>query len=161
MPNKKYTVDLTEAERSELQALTSKGTVRARKMKRAQILLKADTGLTDAEIMAALEVSRPCVERVRRRFVEGGLARALNDGPRPGQRRKLDGKQEARLIAEVCSTAPAGHARWTLRLLAGRVVELKLADKISHETVRQVLKKTNSSRGRSVSGAFLKSAPSS
>jgi homeodomain-containing protein len=141
MPNKKYIVDLTEAERNELLALTTKGTVRARKMKRAQILLKADVGFTDAEIMAALEVSRPYVERVRQRFVEGGLPEALNEGPRLGQRRKLDGKQEARLIAEVCSAAPAGHARWTLRLLAGRVVELKLADKISPETVRQVLKK--------------------
>lgn len=161
MPNKKYIVDLTEAERNELLALTTKGTVRARKMKRAQILLKADAGLTDAEIMVALDVSRPCVERVRQRFVEGGLPQALNDGPRPGQRRKLDGKQEARLIAEVCSAAPAGHARWTLRLLAGRVVELKLADKISPETVRQVLKKTNSSRGRRKSGAFPKSVPSS
>jgi transposase len=161
MPNKKYIVDLTKVERTELLALTTKGTVRARKMKRAQILLKADAGLTDAEIMAALDASRPCVERVRQRFVEGGLPRALNDGPRPGHRRKLDGKQEARLIAEVCSAAPAGHARWTLRLLADRAVELKLADKLSPETVRQLLKKTNSSLGRRKSGAFPKSVPSS
>jgi len=161
MPNKKYIVDLTEAERNELLALTTKGPVRARKMKRAQILLRADAGLTDAELMAALDVSRPCVERVRERFVEGGLPKALNDGPRPGARRKLDGKQEARLIAEVCSAAPAGHARWTLRLLADHVVELKLADKISHETVRQRLKKTNSNRGRRKRGAFPKSVPSS
>ena len=161
MPNKKYIVDLTEMERTELLALTTKGTVRARKMKRAQILLKADAGLTDADIMAALDVSRPCVERVRQRFVEGSLPRALNDGPRPGHRRKLDGKQEARLIAEVCSAAPAGHTRWTLRLLADRVVELKLADKISPETVRQVLKKTNSNHGRRKNGAFPKSVPSS
>jgi transposase len=161
MPNKKYLVDLTEAERNELLALTTKGTVRARKMKRAQILLKADAGLTDAEIMAALDVSRPCVERVRQRFVEGGLLRALNDNPRPGQRRKLDGQQEARLIAEACSAAPAGHARWSLRLLADRVVELKLADKISPETVRQMLKKTTPNPGRRKNGVSRKSALSS
>lgn len=155
MPKKRYVVTLTEAERSELLGLTRKGTVRARKMMRSQILLKADAGLTDVAIGAALGVSRPCVERVRRRFVEGGLARALNDNPRPGAGRKLDGKQEARLIAEACSPAPAGHARWTLRLLAGRVVELKLAERISPETVRQVLKKTNSSPGSSASGACL------
>lgn len=156
MPAKKYIIDLTETERVELVALTSKGTVRARKMKRAQILLKAHDGLTDAGIGAALGVSRPCIERVRQRFVEGGLPRALNDNPRPGQRRKLTGKQEARLIAEACSAAPTGHARWTLRLLADRVVELKLVDKISPETVRQVLKKTISSPGASGNGAFPK-----
>lgn len=156
MPKKKYLVDLTDAERTELVALTTKGTVRARKMKRAQILLKAAAGLTDAQIMAALDVSRPCVERVRQRFVEGGLPKALNEGKRPGARRKLDGKQEARLIAEVCSAAPAGHARWTLRLLADRVVELKLASGIARETVRQILKKTNSSPGSSANGVFPK-----
>lgn len=147
MPKKRYIVTLTEAERGELLSRTRKGTVRAREMIRSQILLKAEAGLTDAEIVAALDVSRPCVERVRRRFVEGGLARALHDNPRPGAHRKLDGKQEARLIAEACSTAPAGHARWTLRLLAGRVVALGLAEHLSHETVRQVLKKTSSSPG--------------
>src|SRR5574341_1905624 len=160
MPGKKYIVDLTEVERNELLALTTKGTVRAQKMKRAQILLKADAGLTDAEIMAALKVCRPCVERVRQRFVEGSLPRALNDSPRPGQQRKLDGRQEARLIAEACSAAPTGHARWTLRLLAGRVIELKLADTISPETVRQVLNKTTLNLGRRKSGVSLKSVPS-
>jgi transposase len=156
MPNKKYIVDLTEAERNELLALTNKGTVRARKMKRAQILLQAESGLTDAAIVAALRVSRPCVERVRQRFVEGGLPRALEDRQRPGARRKLTGPQEARVIAEACSAAPAGHARWSLRLLANRVVELQLVEQISHETVRQVLKKTLSSPGSSASGAFPK-----
>ena len=156
MPNKKYIVDLSEAERNELMVLTSKGTLRARKMKRAQILLKADLGATDVEIMAALGVSRPCVERVRKRFVAGGLARALNDDPRPGQKCKLDGKQTARLIAETCSTPPRGHVRWTLRLLAERVVSLGLAGNISHETVRQVLKKTTSSLGAKSNGVFLR-----
>ncbi len=85
MPNKKYIVDLTEAERNELLALTNKGTVQARKMKRAQILLQADSGLTDAQIVAALRVSRPCVERVRQRFVAGGLPKALTEGQRPAR----------------------------------------------------------------------------
>ncbi len=156
MPRKKYLVDLTDDERAELLALTNKGTVRARKMKRAQILLKADAGLTDAAIMAALGVSRPTVERVRQRFVEGNLPRALNDNPRPGQQRKLSGRQEARLIAEACATPPAGRARWTLRLLAGRMVELHLVDSLSHESVRRVLKKTTSGLGRSASGVFPK-----
>ncbi len=152
MPKKRYIFDLSPAERDELLALTSKGTVRARKMKRAQILLKAADGATDAAIIAALNVSRPCVERVRKRFVMGGLARALNDDPRPGQKRKLDGKQAARLVAEACSTPPTGHGRWTLRLLAGRVVALGFTGKISHETVRQVLKKTNLNPGVRSSG---------
>ncbi len=152
MPKKRYIVDLSPAERDELLALTSKGTVQARKMKRAQILLKAADGATDVAIIAALNVSRPCVERVRKRFVVGGLARALNDDPRPGQKRKLDGKQAARLVAEACSTPPSGHGRWTLRLLAGRVVTLGFTGKISHETVRQVLKKTNSNPGGRSSG---------
>jgi transposase len=156
MPKKKYIVELTEAELAELQELTRKGRVNARKMKRAQILLKANGGLTDAEIVAALDVSRPCVERIRRRFVEGGLVKALNEDPRPGQARKLDGKQEARLIAEVCGPAPAGRVRWTLRLLAGRVVALGLAKTISPETVRQVLKKTNSNPGKRANGVFRK-----
>lgn len=156
MPKKKYLVDLTDAERTELMALTTKGRLRARKMKRAQILLKASAGLTDAQITAALDVSRPCVERVRQRFVEGGLPKALNEGKRPGARRKLDGKQEARLVAEVCSAAPTGHARWTLQLLADRVVELKLASGIARETVRQILKKTSSSPGSNANGAFPK-----
>jgi len=156
MPKKRFIVDLSMSEREELLALTSKGTVRARKMKRAQILLKAADGWTDAAILKALNVSRPCVERLRKRFVVGGLQRALNDDPRPGQKRKLDGKQEARLIAEACSTPPAGHARWTLRLLADRVVSLGFTGKISHETVRQVLKKTISSPGAASSGASQK-----
>jgi transposase len=147
MPKKRYIVDLTPDERDALLAMTSKGEIRARKMKRAQILLKADQGATDAEIMAALGVSRPCVERLRKRFVESGLERGLNDAPRPGQAPKLDGKQQARLIAEACSTPPEGHKRWTLRLLADRVVALGLAEQFSYEAVRQVLKKATPSPG--------------
>lgn len=86
------------------------------------ILLKANEGLSDPQIMAAFNVSRPCVERLRRRYVEGGLERALNESPRPGQRRKLDGRAETQLVATACSAAPEGHEHWTMRLLAGRLV---------------------------------------
>lgn len=141
MPAKKYKVKLSPTEREELEILTSKGQVRARKMKRAQVLLKADEGWKDEDIMAALNVSRPTVERTRRRFVEGGLERALNEDPRPGAKRKLDGRAEAYLVAVTCSDAPDEHDHWTLRLLADKLVELGMVDSISHEAVRQALKK--------------------
>lgn len=141
MPAKKYIVKLDEKERQYLLELTSKGQVGARKMKRAQILLKADEGLKDKEIVAALNTSRPTVERIRKRFVEGSLEKALNDDPRPGGKIKIDGRAEAQLIALACSDAPEGHARWTLRLLADKLVELHVVEEISHETVRQRLKK--------------------
>lgn len=143
MTLKIYTVNLDEEERQELYDLTRKGEIKARKMKRAMILLKADEGLTDPEIMAAVDISRPTVERIRKRFVEGGLEKALNEDPRPGQKRKLDGRGEAHLIAIACSDPPSGHEHWTLRLIAGRLVELGVVDGISHETVRLTLKKTN------------------
>jgi transposase len=143
MPVKKYIVDLSEEERQELLALTSKGKTGARKMKRAQTLLKADEGLKDDEIVAALNTSRSTVERTRKRFVEGNLDRALNDDPSPGKQRKLDGRGEAHLIALACSEAPEGYARWSLRLLADKLVELEVVGSISPETVRQVLKKTS------------------
>ncbi len=143
MARKKYIVKLSDEERRELLELTRKGTVKARKMRRALILLKADEGLTDPEIMAAVNVSRPCVERLRKRFVESGLERALDEAPRPGQKRKLDGRGEATLIAIACGESPAGHGRWTLRMLADRLVELGVVESISYETVRATLKKTN------------------
>jgi transposase len=113
-----------------------------RKFKRAMILLKANEGLSDPQIMAALDVSRPTVERIRKRFVLGGLDKALEEDPRPGQRRKLDGRSEAILVATACSQAPEGHDHWTVRLLAGKLVELGVVESISHETVRLTLKKT-------------------
>jgi transposase len=142
MPRKKYIINLTEEERERLEDMTRKGMLKARKFKRAMILLKANEGLTDPQIMKALDVSRPCVEQIRKRFVADGIERALNEDPRPGQKRKLDGRAEATLIATACSDAPEGHERWTLRLLAGKLVQLGVVDKISHETVRRTLKKT-------------------
>jgi transposase len=143
MPRKKYLINLSEEERENLLQTTHKGTLKARKFKRAMILLKANEGFSDPQIMAALNVSRPCVERIRKRFVADGIERALNEDPRPGQKRKLDGRAEATLIATVCSDAPEGHERWTLRLLAGKLVQLGVVDTISYETVRRTLKKTS------------------
>ena len=121
--------------------ITRRGKSSGRKVKRSLILCKADEGLTDQQVAEALMVGPATVGRVRQRFVEGGLKRALDDLPRPGQRRKLDGKQEAHLVAVACSAPPEGHARRTLRLLADQAVELELTGSISRETVRQVLKK--------------------
>lgn len=108
--------------------------------------------------MAALNVSRPCVERIRKRFVADGMERALNEDPRPGQKRKLDGRAEATLIATACSEAPEEHEHWTLRLLAGKLVQLGVVDTVSHETVRRTLKKTSRSPGGKRCGVFLKPA---
>ncbi len=150
---KKYVVDLTDEERASLQQLLKAGSNRARRLTRARILLLAAEDQTDEEIVSALKVGRSTVERTRRRFVEGGVERALYDRPRPGRARKLNGKQEALLVALACSDPPEGRERWTMQLLAGRLVELKVVDSISDETVRLTLKKTPSNRGRKSSGA--------
>jgi len=142
MPKKLYLINLNDEEQQTLLEMTRKGKIKARQMKRAMILLKAHEGLSDPQIMAALNVSRPSVERIRKRFVLGGLEKALTEDPRPGQKRKLDGRAEATLIATACSQVPAGHEHWTLRLLAGKLVELEVVDSISYETIRRTLKKT-------------------
>jgi transposase len=151
---KRYLVTLSEDERTYLLALTKKGTLVARKLTRAHILLQADAGVMDAAIAAALQVGIATVERIRKRFVEDGLEAALQERPRPGGQRKLDGKQEAFLIALACSTPPEGRTSWTMQLLANKLVELRLIDAISDETVRRMLKKTPSSRGRKRPGVF-------
>ena len=156
----KYKVELKESERTHLKQMASRGETSARKVKRALVLLKADEGMTDRDIASGLLISastvgrvRTRVGRVRTRFVKEELDSALNERPRPGQKRKLDGRQEAHLIAIACSDAPEGHADWTIQLLADKVVAMGFAESISLETVRQILKKTNSSRGRRRSGA--------
>jgi putative transposase len=146
MPKKKYLVDLSADERETLLQLIRRGKHSSRRVTRARILLLAADGLTDEQIVASLKTAFATVERTRKRFVAEGLG-CLNERPRRGQARKLTGKQEAHLIAIAWSTPPDGRARWTLRLLADKVVELNFADSIARETVRQVLKKTNSSRG--------------
>ena len=123
-------------------------------MKRSLILSKANEVLTDERVSEALLVSPSTVYRVRRRFVEEGMESVLNERQRPGQRRKLDGKQEAHLVAVACSQAPQGHTHWTLQLLADKVVQLEFSDAVSLETVRQILKKTNSNHGRRRNGAY-------
>ncbi len=155
MPKKKYIVDLTAEERTMLEQLLHKGKSNARKLTRARILLHVDEGETDAEIATALTVGVATVERTRQRFVEANLE-ALHDRPRPGGQCKLSGKQEAHLIAVACTPAPEGHTRWTLQLLAEQVVTLGFAQSIARETVRQVLKKTRSSRGFTSSGVCRK-----
>src|SRR5205085_8230676 len=132
MPKKKYLIDLSVDEREQLQLLIRRGKTSARKLTRARILLKAADGFTDDEIVAALQVGVATVERIRKRFVESGLD-DINEKPRPGNKPRLDGKAQARLIAEACSQAPDGRRRWTLKLLADRAVELKLADSCSYE----------------------------
>jgi transposase len=141
MPAKKYIVKLEADERNQLLEMTRKGEIGARKMKRAQILLKADDGWKDQAIIQALNTSRSTVERTRKRFVEGSLDKALNEDPRPGQRVKLAGKADAHLVALACSDAPGGRDHWPLRLLADKLVELGVVESVSHETVRRAMKK--------------------
>lgn len=154
MARAKYIVGLTDEERGQLKGLIRRGRAPARQITRARVLLKGDEGWDDGSIASALSIGVSTVWRTRKRCVEEGVDGALHDRPRPGQRPKLDGKQEAYLIAMACTTPPEGHARWTLRLLAGKVVELRFAETYSHEAVRRVLKKTNSSPGNRPSGAF-------
>lgn len=137
---KKDIVGLTPEERTELETLTRKGTCKARKLKRALVLLAADDGDPDAVIADKVRVHAVTVERIRRRCVEEGVAAALAERPRPGQARKLDGRQEAHLLALACSAPPAGQKRWTMQLLADKLVELRMVERISDETVRRVLK---------------------
>jgi transposase len=146
---KKYIVTLTQEERGMLQEMLSRGKAAARKLTHARILLKADVaaggpGWNDESIAEALEVGRATVERVRKEFVEEGLEAALERRkPRRQYRRKLDGDGEAHLVALACQKPPEGRSRWTLRLLADRMVQLEHVDQISYQTVRRTLKKTN------------------
>lgn len=149
MPKKKYIVALSSEERTELEELTKKGKSSAYRVNHARILLKADInqepgGWCDQDISEALDISVATIERVRQRFVEHGLEAALTrQTPIRSKPRLLDGEQEAHLIALACAKTPEGQAKWSVRLLADKLVELGHVEKISHETVRQVLKKTN------------------
>ena len=150
---KKYVVELTAAERQQLEELVSKGKALARKIQHAQILLKSDQGergpgWTDERIGEACGVTVCTVERIRERLVEHGLEDALiRRQSQPAPRRKLDGAAEARLIALACTPAPEGRRRWTIRLLADKLVELEIVGSLGRETVRQTLKKMSLSRG--------------
>jgi transposase len=135
----RYRVDLSDAERSELEALLRGGRRAARTLKRAQILLAADAGMPDETIAQSLGVGGSTVYRTKRRFVEGNLDKALHEEPRPGAARKLSAQEEALLVATACSRPPEGRARWTIELLAGEIVRLTEHDGISRETVRRRL----------------------
>jgi transposase len=126
-------------------------------VKHAKILLESDSGHSAAQIAEWVGVGHSTVERVRQRYVEGGLEAALNDKPRPGAIPKLDGKQQAFVIALACSDTPAGQERWSMQLLADKMVELGVVETpVSHDTVRRVLKKTNSNRGSKTNGVLPK-----
>jgi hypothetical protein len=144
---------LTDAERADLLAFIHRGTTSARILTRAHILLQADAGWRDAEIMAAFHVSRETVSRVRARFAASGVVGVLTDTRQTHRRRALTDAQATHLIALACTAAPAGHDHWTLRLLAGKAVALGFVPSISPETIRSLLKKTRSSPGATRSGA--------
>ncbi len=151
---KKYRVQLSQEQRQQLEREVKTGKSPARQQMHARILLKADEGAagpgwSDEQISEALEASLSTIERVRRRFVEHGLADAMTRRPQPERphKRKIDGDQEAHLIALCCSEVPAGHEHWTMRLLADKMVELGYVEQVSHKTVWETLKKMNSSRG--------------
>ena len=144
MANKKYIVKLSPEERDYLQAMISSGKHSAKKILRARVLLKADDAWPDRKIAEALEIHVITIERMRQQFVEEGFESFMSR--RKSKRkylRKLDGKQEAQLTQIACSQPPEGRVRWTLRLLADQMVQLDYVDSVSHETVRQVLKKMN------------------
>jgi transposase len=148
MTKEKYEVHLTEAERKKLLAITSKGRNKAAVIQRAHILLKVDEGKTDAEISQMVYVSEQTVRRTRLRFAQEDLQAALEDRPHPTSGSELDEKQEAHIIALACSEPPAGQVRWTLELLTQEVLKDGIVTHISPETVRLLLKKTNSNLGR-------------
>ena len=153
MPAKLYRVKLTKEERAELNAIVNKGKGSSRRITRSRILLLADEnrsdgGLKDAEIVRALGVHQRTVERTREKCVELGIETALNHArPQNKKEKLLDGEAEARLVQLACSEAPDGHERWSLRMLADKLIELEVVETISHETVRTRLKKMNLSLG--------------
>jgi transposase len=150
---KRYRVDLTEEERAHLLGMTQGGKAAARRVRRAQTLLLAADGHPDRVIAAMLHIGHATVERTRQRFVEEGFEAALAERPRPGSNPKLDGKQEAFLVALACTPAPEGRKCWTMQLLADRLVAVGVIEAISDETVRRTLKKGTSSPGSLAPGA--------
>ena len=147
MPKHIQPIELPEHEQNELKMLVNQGKHAARQIKRAQILLHSDAGKTPPEVAATLGVSLSAVYHIRQRYLTEGLKHALREKARPGQPPKLDLRQQAAITLLACSKAPAGHARWSIRLLADRVVKAEIVDHIAPETLRQFLKKTNLSLG--------------
>ena len=151
---KKKSIELTQEQRVELEEVVKKGQAPARKRQHAQVLLKIDSGeagpnWSDQQVKEAFDLSLATIWRIRQRFLEHGLTEALNRRPQPErpEKRKIDGEQEAHLIAVTCSQAPEGHKRWSMRLLADQLIELGYFEEISHKTVWVALKKMNSNPG--------------
>ena len=151
---KKYLVELAPNERAELESLIRGGRASVRRVKRALVLLAVDDGAKDEVIADKVRVSTGTIARIRQRFAEEGLEAALSERPRPGKPPLLDGPQEAHLLALACSPVPTGHAKWTVRLLADRLVELDLVEAVSHQTIWRVLKRGTSNLGSANSGAL-------
>ncbi len=149
---KRHVVELTDDERAALEQQEA-GPLTRRQRYRVHILLRADAGDTDEEIAEEVGVSLGTVANVRRRFAAGGLDAALREKPRPGAKPTLDGKAEAIVIATACSPVPEGRATWTARMIADRLVELRVVESVSEDTILRVLKKATSSRGRRSRGA--------
>jgi transposase len=148
MSHKQFQVQLSAHERDRLQGIVRSGKHKARKITRCRILLLADgpNGKTDQKIADALGVCLATIFNIRRRYALEGLERAIHEGARSGQPPKFKGRAAAKITAIACSTPPAGQAKWSLRLLADRAVELKIVDSISHQSINNILKKTNSNR---------------
>src|SRR5919106_5512614 len=156
----RYAIDLTDAERAALREILSKNKVKRSTIINAYILLKADRSCrwTNADIASAYDVSTKKVEQLKKRFVEEGFEAALYRKPvTNAHRRKITGEEEAHLIALYCGQAPEGHERWTLRMLADKMVELAIVDAVSYETIRRTLKKMNLNLGRRKNGVFHQS----
>src|SRR5436309_11654762 len=149
-------VTLSESERASLHTFIHAGKANARTFTRARVLLKADEGWTDQQICAAFDISRNTSIRVRQLYLEGGVEAVLHDKRQQRYRQALTGGQAAHLIAIACSPVPDGHDHWTLRLLAGKAIELGFVEAISPETIRQLLKKTNLSLGNMSNGVCLR-----
>jgi transposase len=147
MPKRIQPILLTKEEEDEVKAIVNQGTHSARQIKRGQILLHSHQGKQPQEIAEWLDVCLSTVYNTRRRYLSAGLSAALNEQARPGQPPKLDLRQQAAITVLACSEAPAGYARWTIRLLADRVVKAEIVDHIAPETIRQFLKKTSLSLG--------------
>jgi len=141
--HKKYVIKLKNEEREKLNELTRKGEEKVRKLRRCQILLLSDEGKSDVEIAKVLKVTTGTVTNIRRRYANEGLESAINERRRPGAPRKYKGLESATITALACSTPPEGRGRWTLRLLADKVVELEMVNEISHMSIHRILKKTN------------------
>lgn len=155
----KYSVKLTGEQRKRLEDLVSQGEAPARKIMHAQILLKSDKGeqgprWSDQQLRAAFGLGETVIKRVRKRYVENGLEDALERRrqPKRPEKQRIDGKQEAQIIALLCTERPEGQERWTLRALTDRIMELEIVEQVSYETVRTVLKKTNLSLGKTNNG---------